>query len=130
MVSQANLGNTNKLIRGEIEKSMYNICMQLQVAEREVAETDIQIFYIIKNSECPVKGMGNQSHYGFGTLYWGKKSYIDGCLAQTYLPYDQIYLQYKVVRRRPIIVLYIFSRNNYSLYIARWRSQYLVRLII
>ena len=69
MVSQANLGNTNKLIRGEIEKSMYNICMQLQVAEREVAETDIQIFYIIKNSECPVKGMGNQSHYGFGTLY-------------------------------------------------------------
>ena len=36
MVSQANLGNTNKLIRGEIEKSMYNICIQLQVAEREV----------------------------------------------------------------------------------------------
>ena len=62
--------------------------------------------------------MGNQSHYGFSTLYWGKKSYIDGCLAQTYLPYDQIYLQYEVVRRRPIIVLYIFSRNNFHKYRA------------
>ena len=131
-MSQANLGNTNKLIRGEIEKSMYNICMQLQVAEREAFNKHNRHSNILyfKNSECPVKDMGNQSHYGFGTLYWGKKSYIDGCLAQTYLPYDQMYLQYEVVRRRPIIVLYIFSRNNYSLYIARWRSQYLVRLII
>ena len=93
MVSQANLGNTNKLIRGEVEKSMYNICMQLQVAEREVLNenlihSDVQIFVLLKDSECPVKGMGNQSHYGSGTLYWDKKSLIDGFLAQTYLPYD------------------------------------------
>lgn len=93
MVSQANLGNTNKLIRGEIEKSMYNICMQLQVAEREVLNknlihSDVQIFVLLKDSECPAKGMGNQSHYGSGTLYWDKKSLIDGFLAQTYLPYD------------------------------------------
>ena len=81
--------------------------MQLQVAEREVLNenlihSDVQIFVLLKDSECPVKGMGNQSHYGSGTLYWDKKSLIDGFLAQTYLPYDQIYLQYEVVRRRPI----------------------------
>lgn len=72
---------------------MYNICMQLQVAEREVLNenlihSDVQIFVLLKVSECPVKGASNQRGYGSGTLYWDKKSLIDGFLAQTYLPYD------------------------------------------
>lgn len=48
---------------------MYNICMQLQVAEREVLNenlihNDVQIFVLLEDSECPAKGASNQRGYG------------------------------------------------------------------